>query len=84
LATLVNLRASLAGATLNGVTWGDSSYTSTQRGTYAAPYRTFSSAVNATANSGTVVLKPGSYPGPITISRPLTIDSFRGEATIGR
>jgi hypothetical protein len=43
-----------------------------------------SSAVNATANNGTVVLKPRSYQGPITISRPLTIDSFRGEATIGR
>lgn len=84
LATLVNLRPSLAGGTLTGVTWADAAFSSTQLGTYAAPYRTFSGAVNATANGGTVVLKPGNYPGPITISRPLTIDSFRGAATIGR
>lgn len=82
LATLFNQRGNLLSGQ-QAVTWVDF-YDNNGSGTYADPFNNFTQAVNSTANGGRIVFKPSSTPGAYTLNRPMTFDSFRGTATIGR
>ena len=83
LATLVNLRSNLIQAPGLGVVWVDYGFGGLQFGTYAAPYRTLSSAMSVVATGGTIVIKSGFTAERPSFTRAMTIDSFRGISTVG-
>ncbi|MGI9088867.1 MAG: kelch repeat-containing protein [Chthoniobacterales bacterium] len=73
--------------TFAGPVWVDFSFTgSPQQGTFALPYKTFAQGVSAISAGGTLVLKaPRTTTETITnLSKPMTIISVGGAATIGR
>jgi hypothetical protein len=82
LATLINQRGNLLGAQLS-VTWVDF-YADSGVGTYNDPINNVGQALDSTMDGGRIVFKPSSVDGAYTLSRPMTLDSFRGTVTIGR
>jgi len=79
--TLFNQRGNLLGWQL-GIIWVDF-YDDSGVGTYYDPYNNLQQAVNAVASGGIVIFKPSVNLTPITINKPLTLDTFRGSVTIG-
>jgi hypothetical protein len=56
-----------------------------EHGTFAWPYRTLGTAVNATPVGGTLMIKDGGS-GPLntTITKALTMQAYNGPVTIGQ
>lgn len=80
--TLFNQRGNLLGWQL-GIIWVDF-YDDSGSGTFYDPYNNLQQAVNAVASGGIVIFKPSVNLSPITINKPLTLDTFRGASvTIG-
>ena len=48
---------------------------STGKGTPASPYGTIAYAVSQAGSGGTVIVEPGSYSAPVTVTAPVTIES---------
>jgi hypothetical protein len=68
-----------------GYVWVDFNYTnSPQVGTYANPYSTLAQGTNAVNSGGTILIKPGTSSERMTISKPMSIYSVNGSATIGQ
>lgn len=53
-------------------------------GNFYTPFNTLAAAVASAAPGCTLILKPGSLAETITISKPLTLEAYRGPATVGR
>ena len=49
----------------------------------SGPFRTVGSAVQNVADGGRIVVRRGTYSEPITITKPVTITTERGVATLG-
>jgi len=81
-----NLINALVGFLGPGSIWVDFNYTgSPQNGTYDYPYNTLAQGTNAVSSGGTIIIKTaGSSPGRMTISKPMTIISVGGAATVGQ
>lgn len=84
LATLVNLRSNLVAAPGLNVTWVDFSYAGGSNGSFNQPYTVLSTAVSTVAPGGRIVIKTSSANQPLTINKSVTIESFRGPATVGQ
>lgn len=82
LATLVNLRPNLLGGQLN-VTWVNF-YDDAGTGAYGDPFNNLPQAINATAPGGRIVFRPSAAAMTTTLNVPMTLDAFRGTATLGR
>ncbi|HRW09718.1 MAG TPA: trypsin-like peptidase domain-containing protein [Caldilineaceae bacterium] len=70
----------LIGGTINV----NSLFTGTQLGTPTNPYRLLSSAYNFSWNGSRIRLQAGSYSGPITMSKQVTLIAQGGTVTIGQ
>ncbi|MFU8829877.1 MAG: M12 family metallo-peptidase [Phycisphaerales bacterium] len=67
----------------SGVRWLDFSYNGVfQFGTFFAPYRTLSGAVNATPVDGAIIIKSSSGSADITINQPMSIYTWRGTSNV--
>lgn len=69
--------------------WVDFNYTgSPQLGSYTNPYKTLSNGVNAVTKGGTIAFKANVQPSisheTMTISKPMTLISVGGPATVGQ
>ncbi len=84
LGTLVNLRSNLVNPPQLNVTWVDFGYGGTQNGSFNQPYNNLAAAVTAVTTGGRIVVKNSSAYQTLTINKALTLDSFRGIATIGQ
>ena len=59
-------------------------YTGTQTGSYAQPFNTLAGGTNAVSSGGTIIIETaGSSSETMTISKPMTITSQDGAATVG-
>lgn len=84
LGTIGNLRPGIVAGGVNKVVWVDLQLGSpTGNGTFASPYLTFAAAVAAAPPGATLVIKSSSRNETVTVSKPLSIDTFRGPAYIG-
>jgi len=56
-----------------------------QIGTSALPWKTVASGIAAASAGGNdiVLVRPGSYDEPMTVTKPLTLRATRGTAVIG-
>jgi len=67
--------------------WVDFNYSGAQDGTYLNPYSTLAQGVTAVSSGGTIAINSSIQPSDshetMTISKPMTIMSFSGPATIG-
>jgi hypothetical protein len=74
--------------TFYGPVWVDFNYTGPQNGSYQLPFETLALGVTTVASGGTISIKanvqPSTSPETMTITKPMTILSFHGPATIGR
>lgn len=61
----------------------DEPYVVHPQGTFSTPYRSFAQAAGMARPGWTLLLKPGHYPGPVTIAIPLTIALESGPVVIG-
>ncbi|QDV88963.1 Pregnancy-associated plasma protein-A [Phycisphaerae bacterium RAS2] len=84
LGTLVNLRSNLVNPPQLNVTWVDFAYGGGSNGSFNQPYNSLAAAVAAVAPGGRIVIKAGSTNQTLTINKALTLDSFRGSATVGQ
>jgi hypothetical protein len=84
LGTLVNLRSNLVASPGLNVTWVDFAFGGGSNGSFNQPYNNLATAVNAVATGGRIVIKAGSAYQTLTINKALTVDSFRGTATVGQ
>ena len=80
---LINALALYGGYTSG--TWVDYNYTGgTQSGTYDAPYKTLAQGVAAVPSGGEIWFRTsGSKVETMTVSKPMTIHSLAGPATVG-
>ncbi len=68
-----------------GPVWVDFNYTgSPQLGTFSNPFGTLAQGVSVVASGATILIKPGLSHETMTISKPMTITSINGSATIGQ
>jgi hypothetical protein len=51
---------------------------------FAGPYGTVGGGINAANNGDIVMIRPGTYVEPGTITKPVTLRATRGWATIGQ
>ena len=59
-------------------------YTGSQTGSYAQPFKTLAGGVSAVTSGGTIIIETaGSSSETMTISKPMTITSQNGAATVG-
>jgi hypothetical protein len=76
-----------AAVTFHSPVWVDFNYTGTQLGTYQEPYSTLAQGVSAVVSGGTIAINSGVQPSTssqtMTISKPITIISVNGPATVG-
>lgn len=69
----------------SGPVWVDFNYTlSPQLGTFSNPFGTLAQGVSAVASGATILIKPGLSHETMTITKPMTITSVNGSATIGQ
>jgi hypothetical protein len=75
---------------VNGRSWfvdafagGCAAYTSTQSGTSSEPYHTVAGGLSAADSGDIVLIRPGYYNEPLTISQPVTLRTPRSSARIG-
>ena len=68
-------------------TYVDGAWTGSENGTYWFPFNSVAEGVAAVPGGGLLFIKAGTYSGPgnapVTISKPMTIRSYEGAATIG-
>jgi hypothetical protein len=64
--------------------WVDFNYGGFQKnGNFNTPFKSLAGGTNAVASGGTIAIKSGSSPETMTISKPMTLVSFGGAATVG-
>jgi len=63
--------------------WVDFNYNGTPAGTYAAPDKTLAAGVSAVNAGGTIIIKSGYSGETMTITKPMFISAFIGNANIG-
>ncbi len=64
--------------------WVDFGHTGPETGLFNQPFNTISEGTNTLNAHGTLSIKAGVSPGPVTLTSPMTIKSFGGPVTIGR
>lgn len=67
-----------------GECWVDFNYTGIEEGTFSRPYNTYAEGVSAVSRGGTLHIKAGQSAETRSVSKPMTIRSYNGNATIGR
>jgi hypothetical protein len=82
--TLINLRSNLIAPPGLNVTWANFNYIGANNGSFNEPYDNLTSAINAVNVGGQIVIKSSGVNQPFTITKALTLDSFRGIATLGQ
>jgi hypothetical protein len=85
MATLQNARANhlLSGYDYNS-TWLDFGYAFLGSGTFNDPYKDMGSAINGVPVGGTIAIKSSTNTWTGRITKPMRLDSWRGQSVIGR